>query len=85
VSPADRIEALVGNARRLGHGAHTVAFAAALMPSLAGLEVRAECVWCADRTGTRGRRAFCLPKGGECQSCPETGADVLVTCAELGS
>lgn len=67
-------QTLINNARRLGHGSHTVAFAASLLAKspTAALSL---CCWCAE--GVEGE-AHRLPKGGECSRCPYIGRDCLV-------
>ena len=65
------IERYITNARRLGHGSHVVAAAAAWT----GHKVHSLCCWCAERIEGEATR---LPAGGECDQCPYVGHDCLV-------
>lgn len=65
------VAALVHNANRLGHGAHTVAAAASFLH----LPARALCVWCAAKVEGPAHRTA---SGGECSACPYVGRDCIV-------
>lgn len=69
------ITALIQNAKRLGHGSHTVAAAAYLL----GIKAQSLCCWCADSVDGNAVR---LPAGGECQGCYYVGSDCLIIAGE---
>lgn len=65
---------LIENAKRLGHGAHTVAMAAGLI----GVDVQALCAWCYQHHDPMWRNEA-ERLGGECMSCAYSGPDVVAT------